>query len=58
VAAGLGAERTGARPAPHDELSRQENPVRDLEYRVTGDEPVARPQKSYPQALAREAGRA
>jgi inner membrane transporter RhtA len=43
VMAGLGAERSGARQDP--------------EEWVTGDEPMAGPQKSYLRTLAREAGR-
>jgi hypothetical protein len=43
VAAGIGAVRAGARPAPEDW--------------VTGDEPMTGPQKSYLQTLAREVGR-
>jgi inner membrane transporter RhtA len=78
VAAGLGAERTGARPdeihvrigservgmtgtytggAMSEEMTPQENPAKDPEDWVTGDEPMTGPQRSYLQTLAREAGR-
>ncbi len=78
VAAGLGAERAGARPdetnvrigservgvaatytggAMTEEMTPQENPAKDPEDWVTGDEPMTGPQKSYLQTLAREAGR-
>jgi len=78
VAAGLGAERTGARQdetqvrigservgvaatyiggAMSEEMTPQENPAKDPEDWVTGDEPMTGPQKSYLQTLAREAGR-
>jgi hypothetical protein len=40
-----------------DELTPQENPAKDPEDWVTGDEPMTGPQKSYLQTLAREAGR-
>jgi Protein of unknown function (DUF3072) len=35
----------------------QENPAKDPQDWVTGDEPLTGPQKSYLQTLAREAGR-
>jgi inner membrane transporter RhtA len=78
VAAGLGAERTGARQhethvrigservgvtAPYiggamsEEMTPQDDPAKDPEDWVTGDEPMTGPQKSYLQTLAREAGR-
>jgi inner membrane transporter RhtA len=78
VAAGLGAERTGARSdeihvrigservgvtathiggAMSEEMTPQENPAKDPEDWVTGDEPMTGPQRSYLQTLAREAGR-
>ena len=90
VTAGIGAERTGARSAPHgpgtkthvrfepngvgvaatrtggamtnrtprpDEPTPQDNPAKDPEDWVTGDEPMTGPQKSYLRTLAREAGR-
>jgi inner membrane transporter RhtA len=78
VAAGLGAERTGARPeethvrigservvvaatytggAMSEEMTPQENPAKDPEDWVTGDEPMTGPQRSYLRTLAREAGR-
>jgi inner membrane transporter RhtA len=78
VAAGLGAERTGARPdethvrigservavaatytggALAEEMTPQENPAKNPEDWVTGDEPMTGPQRSYLQTLAREAGR-
>ena len=78
VAAGLGAERTGARQhethvrigservgvtatyiggAMSEEMTPQENPAKDPEDWVTGDEPMTGPQRSYLQTLAREAGR-
>ena len=78
VAAGLGAERAGARPdethvrigservgvaatytggAMTEEMTPQENPAKDPEDWVTGDEPMTGPQKSYLHTLAREAGR-
>ena len=87
VAAGIGAERTGARSAPdapdrrHQNISSnrpergrgsashtggeamsenitpQDNPAKDPDDWVTGDEPMTGPQKSYLQTLAREAGR-
>lgn len=37
--------------------SPQENPAKDPEDWVTGDEPLTGPQQSYLQTLAREAGR-
>jgi Protein of unknown function (DUF3072) len=40
-----------------DGVSPQDNPVKDPEDWVTGDEPMTGPQKSYLQTLAREAGR-
>jgi Protein of unknown function (DUF3072) len=40
-----------------DNLSPQDNPAKDPEDWVTGDEPMTGPQKSYLQTLAREAGR-
>ncbi len=40
-----------------DKLSPQDNPAKDPEDWVTGDEPMTGPQKSYLQTLAREAGR-
>ncbi len=87
VTAGIGAERTGGRPAPDgpDVRTRvrfgpngvgvaatcnggamtnqtpgtpQDNPEKDPQDWVTGDEPMTGPQKSYLQTLAREAGRA
>jgi inner membrane transporter RhtA len=78
VAAGLGAERTGARQhetqvridservgvaatyiggAISEERTPQDNPAKDPEDWVTGDEPMTGPQKSYLQTLAREASR-
>jgi inner membrane transporter RhtA len=78
VAAGLGAERAGARydkthvrigservevaaiytgGAMTEEMTPQENPAKDPEDWVTGDEPMTGPQKSYLRTLAREAGR-
>jgi len=81
IAAGIGAERTGARaghsPATeiknyvrsdgagvgsgvmsdNENLSPQDNPAKDPQEWVTGDEPMTGPQKSYLQTLAREAGR-
>ena len=38
-------------------LSPQDNPAKDPEEWVTGDEPLTGPQKSYLQTLAREADR-
>jgi len=38
-------------------MTPQENPAKDPEDWVTGDEPMTGPQKSYLQTLAREAGR-
>ena len=38
-------------------MTPQENPAKDPEDWVTGDEPMTEPQKSYLQTLAREAGR-
>lgn len=40
-----------------DDLTPQENPAKDPEDWVTGDEPMTGPQRSYLQTLAREAGR-
>ncbi|HVT66883.1 MAG TPA: DUF3072 domain-containing protein [Trebonia sp.] len=40
-----------------DSVSPQENPAKDPEEWVTGDEPMTGPQKSYLQTLAREASR-
>jgi len=40
-----------------DEITPQDNPEKDPEDWVTGDEPMTGPQKSYLQTLAREAGR-
>jgi 3-methyladenine DNA glycosylase/8-oxoguanine DNA glycosylase len=40
-----------------DELTPQDDPVKDPKDWVTGDEPMTGPQKSYLQTLAREAGR-
>ncbi|HEY2284696.1 MAG TPA: DUF3072 domain-containing protein, partial [Streptosporangiaceae bacterium] len=40
-----------------NELTPQDNPEKDPEDWVTGDEPMTGPQKSYLQTLAREAGR-
>jgi inner membrane transporter RhtA len=40
-----------------NELTPQDNPEKDPEDWVTGDEPLTGPQKSYLQTLAREAGR-
>jgi 3-methyladenine DNA glycosylase/8-oxoguanine DNA glycosylase len=40
-----------------DTPSPQENPAKDPEDWVTGEEPMTGPQKSYLQTLAREAGR-
>jgi Protein of unknown function (DUF3072) len=81
IAAGVGAERTGARSgqsvpddtkkyvrtdvawvgpgvmSDNENLSPQDNPAKDPEEWVTGDEPMTGPQKSYLQTLAREAGR-
>ena len=42
---------------PQDTLTPQENPAKDPEDWVTGDEPMTGPQKSYLRTLAREAGR-
>jgi inner membrane transporter RhtA len=77
VAAGLGAERAGARSdethvrieservgvaatytggAMPEEMTPQENPAKDPEDWVTGDEPMTGPQRSYLQTLSREAG--
>ena len=41
----------------NENLSPQDNPAKDPEEWVTGDEPMTGPQKSYLQTLAREAGR-
>jgi hypothetical protein len=38
-------------------VSPQDNPAKDPDDWTTGDEPMTGPQKSYPQTLAREAGR-
>ena len=38
-------------------MTPQENPAKDPEDWVAGDEPMTGPQKSYLQTLAREAGR-
>lgn len=40
-----------------DDLTPRENPAKDPEDWVTGDEPMTGPQRSYLQTLAREAGR-
>ena len=40
-----------------DNPSPQDNPAKDPQDWVTGDEPMTGPQKSYLQTLAREAGR-
>ncbi|HEX5287450.1 MAG TPA: DUF3072 domain-containing protein, partial [Streptosporangiaceae bacterium] len=40
-----------------EEMTPQENPAKDPEDWVTGDEPMTGPQRSYLQTLAREAGR-
>lgn len=40
-----------------DTFSPQDNPAKDPQDWVTGDEPMTGPQKSYLQTLAREAGR-
>jgi inner membrane transporter RhtA len=40
-----------------NEMTPQDNPEKDPEDWVTGDEPMTGPQKSYLQTLAREAGR-
>jgi inner membrane transporter RhtA len=40
-----------------EEMTPQDNPEKDPEDWVTGDEPMTGPQKSYLQTLAREAGR-
>jgi Protein of unknown function (DUF3072) len=40
-----------------DTTSPQDNPAKDPEDWVTGDEPMTGPQRSYLQTLAREAGR-
>jgi inner membrane transporter RhtA len=40
-----------------NEMTPQDNPEKDPEEWVTGDEPMTGPQKSYLQTLAREAGR-
>jgi inner membrane transporter RhtA len=40
-----------------EEMTPQDNPEKDPEEWVTGDEPMTGPQKSYLQTLAREAGR-
>ena len=39
-----------------EEMTPQENPAKDPEDWVTGDEPMTGPQKSYLRTLAREAG--
>jgi inner membrane transporter RhtA len=41
----------------NENLTPQDNPAKDPEDWVTGDEPMTGPQKSYLQTLAREAGR-
>ena len=38
-------------------VSPQDNPAKDPDDWMTGDEPMTGPQKSYLQTLAREAGR-
>jgi inner membrane transporter RhtA len=43
--------------AMSEEMTPQENPAKDPEDWVTGDEPMTSPQRSYLQTLAREAGR-
>src|SRR6476646_5135331 len=43
--------------AMSEEMTPQENPAKDPEDWVTGDEPMTGPQRSYLQTLAREAGR-
>lgn len=40
-----------------DDMTPQDNPAKDPEDWVTGDEPMTGPQRSYLQTLAREAGR-
>jgi len=45
------------RPGSNARPDAQDNPVKDPEDWVTGDEPMTGPQKSYLQTLAREAGR-
>ncbi len=40
-----------------EHVTPQDNPAKDPEDWVTGDEPMTGPQKSYLQTLAREAGR-
>jgi hypothetical protein len=40
-----------------EHVSPQDNPAKDPQDWVTGDEPMTGPQKSYLQTLAREAGR-
>ena len=40
-----------------EEMTPQENPAKNPEDWVTGDEPMTGPQRSYLQTLAREAGR-
>jgi hypothetical protein len=47
---------TNRTPRP-DEPTPQDNPAKDPEDWVTGDEPMTGPQKSYLRTLAREAGR-
>jgi len=52
---GVPAIYTGG--AMSEEMTPQENPAKDPEDWVTGDEPMTGPQRSYLQTLAREAGR-
>jgi inner membrane transporter RhtA len=52
---GVAATYTGG--AMSEEMTPQENPAKDPEDWVTGDEPMTGPQRSYLQTLAREAGR-
>jgi inner membrane transporter RhtA len=58
----IGSERVGVAAiytggAMTEGMTPQENPAKDPEDWVTGDEPMTGPQKSYLQTLAREAGR-
>jgi inner membrane transporter RhtA len=52
---GVAATYTGG--VMSEEMTPQENPAKDPEDWVTGDEPMTGPQRSYLQTLAREAGR-
>jgi inner membrane transporter RhtA len=53
----VGVAATYIGGAMSEEMTPQENPAKDPEDWVTGDEPMTGPQKSYLQTLAREAGR-